>query len=306
MVKVKFEEKLNDIIKEWNEEYKRYPLDEKIVSFKLIEHPDVIDSYAYVNEENKYIASIVIKESYKGDVLNGYISFIHVSKEYRHQGIGTKMVEEALDLLKKRGLPKVWLGCDYACLYSGLFIDNNEEYHKFFLNRGFVFDHNTHNLLLNKKIDTPKSLENDFKYQLLTEDLREEFSEFVKPFSRRWCFENDKAECKDIVVMLKDNEIVAFARICMKDSTYPTNGINNFKKYENEGETLGALGPLGVKRELRKNGLGREIVLYGIEELFKRGATKILVDWTSLIEFYKKVCFDEICDVYSQYRFDFE
>ena len=264
----------------------------------------MIDSYAIVNDQNEYVASIVLKKCFKGDVLNGYISLIHVKKECRKQGIATKMVEEAIEIFKKEGLNRVWLGCDYGCLYSGLFIDNNEEHHKFFLNRGFTFDHNTHNLLLSKRIETPKSKIGEFEYCLLNEDLREEFIEFTKKFSRRWSFENQNADCQDVVLMLKDNKIIAFARICMKDSKALTYGINNYKKYENQGKVLGALGPLGVDKELRKIGLGKEIVLYGIEELFKRGATNILVDWTSLIEFYKKVCFEEICDIYSQYRYE--
>lgn len=304
MKKVKFEHTVNDLIKEWNNEFSNYPLDERIIKEKIIDHLDVIESYAIVNDNDQYIASIVLKKCFKGDVLNGYISLIHVKKEYRKQGIGSKMIKQAIDLFKEEGLNKVWLGCDYGCLFSGLFIDNNEEDHKFFLNRGFIFDHNTHNMLLSKKIETPKSKIGEYEYCLLREELREEFSEFAKKFSRRWSFENKNADCKDIVLMLKDNKIIAFARICMKDSKALTNGINNFRKYEKEGSVLGALGPLGVDKELRKTGLGKEIVLYGIEELYRRGATNILVDWTSLIEFYKKVCFENICDVYSQYRYE--
>ncbi len=302
MIKVEFINKVNELIKEWNNEIVNYPLDERIIKEKLIEHLDVIDSYALVNDENQYVASIVLKKCYKGDVLNGFISLIHVKKEYRKQGIATRMIKEALKLFKEEGLNRVWLGCDYGCLFSGLFIDNNEEDHKFFINRGFTFDHNTHNMLLSKRIETPKT--KDYEYCLLSEDLRYEFEEFTKKFSRRWSFENKNANCKDVVLILKDKKIIAFARICMKDSKALTNGINNFRKYEKEGRVLGALGPLGVDKELRKTGLGKEIVLYGIEELYKRGATDILIDWTSLIDFYKKACFADICDVYSQYRYE--
>lgn len=306
MKKVEFIEKINNIIELWNSEFKNYPLSERLILEKLVNHKDTKELYAYVNDNGEYMASIVLKKCLKGDVPTGYISFIHVNKKYRKQGLGTKMVEEALKFFETLDVPAVWLGCDYGCLYSGLFIDNNEESHKFFLNRGFIFDHNTHNIILRHKIEIKKTLGEGFKYQFLNDDLREEFFDFVSNgFSRRWANENLETDPNEIVLILKDNKIVAFARICLKDSKTLTNGINNYLKYENEGITLGALGPLGVSRELRKTGLGREIVLYGVDELFKRGAEQILVDWTSLVDFYKKVCFEEICDVYSQYRYDY-
>ena len=306
MRKVAFEDKMNDIISLWNREFENYPLSERLVLEKLINHKDVKDAYAYINDNGEYVASIVLKKCLKGDVLTGYISFVHVNKKYRKQGIGTKMIKDAIEFFQTQDVPAIWLGCDYGCLYSGLFIDNNEECHKFFLNRGFVFDHNTHNIILTHKIETKKSLSDEYTYQFLDKRLKEEFFEFVSNgFSRRWANENLETDLNEIMIILKDGKIVAFSRICMKDSKTLTNGINNYLRYERQGITLGALGPLGVSKDLRKTGLGREIVLYGVSELFKRGADQILVDWTSLINFYKKVCFEEICDVYSQYRYDF-
>lgn len=297
---------INDLINNWNEEFKNYPLSERLIKEKLLEHKDHVKSYSILSDDNEYIASIILKKCLRGNILNGYISLVYVNKKYRHQGIGTMMINDAIEYFRNEDVPSLWLGCDYGCLYSGLFIDNNEDSHKFFLNRGFLFDHNTHNLLLSKKIDIDLNLGSEFKYTLLEENRREEFLDFVlNTFSFRWYNENIKTDCKDVVLILKDDKIVAFARICMKDSKVLTNGINNYLKYENEGRVLGALGPLGVARELRKTGLGKQIVLYGVSELFKRGASDILVDWTSLVEFYKKVCFEDICDVYSQYRYDY-
>ena len=131
-----------------------------------------------------------------------------VNKKYRKQGLGTKMVEEALKFFETLDVPAVWLGCDYGCLYSGLFIDNNEESHKFFLNRGFIFDHNTHNIILRHKIEIKKTLGEGFKYQFLNDDLREKMIAFRKSRSTEmnipayYVFTNDRNIWKNTKVQM--------------------------------------------------------------------------------------------------------
>jgi GNAT superfamily N-acetyltransferase len=57
------------------------------------------------------------------------------------------------------------------------------------------------------------------------------------------------------------------------------------------GPKYGGLGPIGVDKDLRKIGLGLALLSYAIQCVKDRGATRMAIDWTELVEFYGKVGF---------------
>ena len=52
---------------------------------------------------------------------------------------------------------------------------------------------------------------------------------------------------------------------------------------------VAGMGPLGVSDEVRGTGLGLAIVRAGAEWLQERGATDLLINWTTLTSFYGKL-----------------
>jgi len=300
IVRKSIEETKNEIIKYWNEDITYYPLNEKLVLKRFIEHKDVCESFSLM-KGSEYVGSLILKKSLRGDKYQLYISFIFVRKEFRGFGIGSSLIEVAKDKQRELGLEALIVGSDYGCFESGLYNDDNKFVHDFFINRGFNHIGDTLNLINNKKIEfAPRT---NYTYTHLEEKDRCQFGEFLRSFGLRWYNENKDADSNTAVILKDKDKIIAFAICSAEDSNVYNNGMNRYQKYKNDGIELGAIGPLGVDKEYRKQGLGKEIVQYGMMELYKRGCDQIIVDWTHLIDFYKKCGFNEICDTYEMYEY---
>ncbi|HEU5329628.1 MAG TPA: GNAT family N-acetyltransferase [Thermomicrobiales bacterium] len=57
------------------------------------------------------------------------------------------------------------------------------------------------------------------------------------------------------------------------------------------GEQFGGIGPLGIAREVRGQGLGLALVAAGARELQARGVAECTIDWTGLTGFYGRLGF---------------
>ena len=69
--------------------------------------------------------------------------------------------------------------------------------------------------------------------------------------------------------------------------------------YQERFEKLGGIGPLGVDGEMRKTGLGMDMMSVGISRLVDRGMTSLMIDWTGLMELYSRFGFE----VWKSYKY---
>jgi ribosomal protein S18 acetylase RimI-like enzyme len=57
------------------------------------------------------------------------------------------------------------------------------------------------------------------------------------------------------------------------------------------GPKYAGLGPIGVDKDLRKIGLGLALLSFAVQSVKDRGATRMAIDWTELVDFYGKLGF---------------
>lgn len=57
------------------------------------------------------------------------------------------------------------------------------------------------------------------------------------------------------------------------------------------GPDWGALGPIGVSKGVRGQGLGGALLSWGLQLLKERGVQRCIIDWTTLVDFYGKYGF---------------
>ncbi|WP_085909433.1 GNAT family N-acetyltransferase [Kiloniella majae] len=69
-------------------------------------------------------------------------------------------------------------------------------------------------------------------------------------------------------------------------------------KYKQDDRTVFILSPMAVKPDRQKNGIGQKLIIYGLEELRKKGVD-IVVTYGD-INFYSKVGFQQISEEFAQ------
>lgn len=288
-------DKSNIILKAWNEEFSEsFPLTEKLIDVKLFSSSySLIEESVCIFKDNAYIGSIFFKLS--DDDL--YISFIHVVKNERFKGYGKMLVETGEKVAKKYNCQKIILGSDPECLFSGVFMEKNDEVHRFFSNRGFDREYLNYNLIT-KKPPQAIVLASDFSIRKATEDLKSQLLDFIEQnFSKRWLMEARNNEINQIYLLLEEEKIIGFINSALSTGSYLPNSLNLYPLFE----TLGGIGPLGIDPLYQSKGLGKAFVNHVIRHLFLDGATAVMVDWTGLVDFYLKCGFEEIYKTYVIY-----
>ena len=178
---------------------------------------------------------------------------------------------------------------------------DSKEYQGWFQKRGFEFTYQTHDLIsrTNKKIGIKN---NNFKFisaDKINKDLVIKFIESCWP--GRWTKEaidyyNNGGNGREYQICINDkNEIIAFAKVCYPNTL--TKCISNSLTWRARFDALGGIGPLGVAPNYRGLHLGYDIVVSSLNNLINFGISDIIIDWTGLLEFYRKMGF-EVWKVY--------
>ena len=66
---------------------------------------------------------------------------------------------------------------------------------------------------------------------------------------------------------------------------------------------LYGVGPLGIAKYFQSNSLGYDITAFAVNLAFTKGASDIIIDWTSKVDFYKKLGFSTYQN-YISYTFE--
>lgn len=114
-------------------------------------------------------------------------------------------------------------------------------------------------------------------------------------FSHRWLADtihrlNVETTPREIIIAKRPatGEVIGFAHTYTNMSRYVGPSIYWRPLL---GPKYGGLGPIGVDKDYRKIGLGLALLSYAIQTVKDRGATRMAIDWTELIDFYAKVGF---------------
>jgi ribosomal protein S18 acetylase RimI-like enzyme len=291
----------------WNKAFQGiFPLDEKLLIQNTLENQDVIEEGSKVAlVEGKvvgYVCSKVWKSNYpiKNYQSAGFINCLVVDPLFQKQGIGSQLLKYAEDGLKHFGVTTIHLGRDTYNYFPGLPFDFIEV-KGWFEKRGYINNRHTHDLVTHVKEPVKLNSLNDEKYQfkISTSADKEALLEFFERcFPGRWTYECMEyyatgGDGREFMIVKDDQKVIGFCRLNDESSNtiaYNTNWRKRFTK-------LGGVGPLGVDREYRGLNLGYQLTALAINELINRNVTDIIIDWTSLIAFYRKFGF-EVWKVY--------
>lgn len=299
--------KINDIdnldilFELWNKEFgKIFPISKELFNRNIenIYH----DASFVALEDNEIVGFILGKiwnnnysiDSYKDC---GWISLIYVEPKHRKKGIGSLLIEKAINVFKKLNKKTIYIGRDVHNFFPGLPIDMIKDL-PFYLKNGFEYSYQTHDLISkNNSLIPLKNNQDLYTFRCATIDDKNNIINFInKNWPGRWTYEvieyfEKGGNGNEYFICLDNNKnICAFAKVC-----YPTTNIdlisNSFTWYKRFLKP-GGVGPLGVDPAYRGNHLGYDIVAGAVNELLKANATEIIIDWTGLLEFYRKLGFE--------------
>lgn len=297
------QEQLLSVLKLWNDEVGLvYPITEKGFNQNIVSYSNKKVMLAY--DEDKLVGFIILKQfsdeflpSYEEDV---FISLFFVHKKYRKQGIGSKLLDFAKENSEGKNLV---IGKEIYNFFPGVPTDFDNLTDVWLQKRGFEGVRYTHDLIArNPKSFEIKNQNIKFKY-CLNDDKNRLISFLRKNNWNRWAFEakdyfNKKTIKDENAYLIGENEkdeIVCFCRINWKDMDIVAYNVTWQDRFTN----LGGIGPLGVDKEYRKTGLGGDIISKAIECLKEKNVSEIMIDWTGLMELYRKYNFE----VWKSYKY---
>lgn len=293
MTRRKLSESGRDFLGLWNQEFKNYPLTERLLEERLFSSSDLVEEASFALYEGEDLVAFLASKNGPEfdptvkDVF--FVSLLYVNPQYRGQGIGGELLDIVKSIAVKNKRKYLLTGCDYDNLFSGIFTD---EAFSFFEKQGFRLFEKNFNLL--RKTFNPL-IDNRIKICADEEEKQKALVFIERNFHKRWYHELMDTDYKDLVLVKEEERIIGFARISVLSSKKLPNSLTFYSRYQN----LGGLGPLGIDPAYQGRGFGKVLVENAVRLLFERGVSEVLVDWTEKIDFYKKSGFPEIVDRFS-------
>lgn len=206
---------------------------------------------------------------------HGYIKGIFVLDEFRRQGIGTMLLNNAANYIKSKG-KKIIRVITYTGSYFFPGVDlRYEPALQFFENKGFKEDHIIDDVDVEVKDYQITDYQKDAQRRMAAVGVRiEEYDpsmlgamrEFVKKLNMTAWFpmgwEEWFKERGNKFAALKGDEIVGWA------SYYPRPGTAGF-------------GPIAVLKDMRSNGIGSCLLLECVLKMKEAGADRVLASWAN-------------------------
>lgn len=225
----------------------------------------------------------------------GWLQVLLVAKSYRGQGIGRELLARAEGALRERGMEKILLGRDPYHYFPGI-PEESDDVIAWFERQGYSSEDRLEHDLLGQYPEQQEELAlpevPNHRFRLLTRADQDSFLAFLhRCFPGRWEYEaihyfQRGGTGREFVVVEQDGEILGFCRINDADSPFIAQNVYWAPLLQ---EGLGGVGPLGVDAKHRGRGLGLAIVEAGIVTLRQRGISNIVIDWTTLVDFYAKL-----------------
>lgn len=296
------EKELLNCLKLWNNEMGLiYPITQKAFYQNVINYTEKDGLIAYCDKEVK--GFIILKEfsdnklvDYTNDL---FISLFYVSKKFRRQGIGTTLFDFADKMCGRRNLV---IGKDLYNFFPGVPTDFDNLTDVWLEKRGFIGNRYTHDLIAyNPK--SYKIMNEEVEYRYCSDEDKDRLIAFIlKNNWKRWALEVEqyfqnktKNDEQAYIIGLIDGEIISFVRV----NTNRMSLVGYNVMWQDRFENLGGIGPLGVDKNSRKNGLGKDIISIAVNDLKNKGCFSIMIDWTGLMELYSKFNFE----VWKSYKY---
>lgn len=282
-----------DLIKIWNEAFNYiYPVSLEQFNQNTFCNGDILSNGSLVAIlDNTPVGFIATKINEKND--SAYINSLVVLPKYQNQGIGSKLLEFAEFEVKKLNKKEIHVGRDTYDYFPGVpfdFIDSK----KWFEKKGYINTRHTHDLICSNLSLIETNSTNPYQMRKASiEDKEELLAFFRRCFPGRWedeCINyfNNGGLGHDYYIVIDKDKIIGFCRMNDEKTCEISNNLNWSLRFDN----LGGIGPLGIDKQYRKQKLGYQLTTRAINDLIDRGVSEIIIDWTSLIGFYRKFGFE--------------
>lgn len=283
------------------------------VSLKLFMQNSILDENvlkknSYVAIHNGKLVGYVILKTYKdSSVLNiskneAFINVLLVDKSFHNKGIGTKLLEMVESVSREMSISLLHIGCSTLTYGPGVFGDESERAINWFEKRGYGHTYKAFDLHMvgcENNIIKLEDRHDVYARKGNIEDKEKLLSFLNKEFKGGWEYEaieyfNHGGDGSEYVILFNSsNEVIGFCKMNDIDSITLGHSVSWHVYYNN----LGGIGPLGVGKEYRKQNLGYFVTGTAINELINKGCKNIIVNWTGLVDFYRKFGFS-VCDKY--------
>ncbi|QNK90105.1 MULTISPECIES: GNAT family N-acetyltransferase [Sporosarcina] len=295
-------DRLEELVELWNKELAvDFPMRKELFIQNSFNDVNVSyeGSYIAVDDQDHVIGFVVAKRwqetiDVKMDPKRGWIQVLLIDSAHRGKGLGTKLLKRAEAQLKGNGVEEMQLGGDPFHYFSGI-PDQYKNAQKLAKKHGYTKRVDTYDLInhLDKKYDLP--VDNSVVFTILKKEEEVDLILFLERcFPGRWVYETMKyfemnGDGREFVVVKKKGQIIGFCRINDSHSPFIAQNIYWSPLFEQE---VGGIGPLGIDANEQKQGYGLAIVQAAIAYLQERNTETIIIDWTILVDFYKKLDFN--------------
>ncbi len=231
----------------------------------------------------------------------GWLNSIFVHPANRRKGVGRQLLEQAEGFLKERGVPRAESGGDPGHFFPG--VPATQESAMAFLQAcGYAvqgkpaFDvmQDISDFKVPVKADRAMATNLAFRFTSCNNKLVPALLEFLeREFSGRWLYETERRLAQerapqDIMLLVIGSRVVGFAHTFHNGSARLGPSVYWRKLL---GAQYGGLGPMGVAKEVRGQGMGFALLCEATERLRVLGVKKMAIDWTVLLDFYGEAGF---------------
>lgn len=264
-----------------------WPIDKKVLARYLFDEIEVGVNFITYEE----IGCVVVKSQED----RASITFIAVEKEFQGKGVGKKLLEETERECRDEGIDTLYIGHKIGSyLWPGA--PSKSDSHKFFRSQGFESrpDPYAWDLVLDlADFENEEDYDSDinkkgYKMGFLKEGDTQELLKFEEENFGFWydwySTLISKGRIERILSVKNSNDEIVGA-------TALSWGDYKFQKLLDGVVGYGSM--LGVRESDRKNGVGQALKLKGMEVLKNNGVETVVVQYTTVPEFYKKLGFKE-------------
>ena len=303
----KKKELLNILSNLWNEEYGFiFPISYDLMNRNTYQTKGFLEENSYVAICDEMIVGFVTSkiwtheievESYKS---TGWISLIYVHPKFRKKGIGSELLIKVESNFKILGKKELYVGRDYQNFFPGIPMDLKSSL-GWFAKRGYSCLYETNDLIKyvknNEQLIALRPFKDGKKYEIRLSN-QNDFDVLIEFMRRnypgRWLVEvNDCFDlCKSNYFLCFDenNHLCGFCRFGNNETD--NYGIGYSLTWRNRFESLGGIGPIGVEASYRKNNIAYNLLVSALNYLIEHGSTEIIIDWTNLMDLYRKIGFE--------------
>ena len=218
-------------------------------------------------------------------VWDNAIALLCVDLPYRNKGIGSRLLSDAQEHIRRTGADKIVLGRGSHYLLQGV-PTTDEKTVPFFEKRGYTAEWTSANMILpledyDINSSSIPALPPDISFRFAAAADREALLSAVDDAESHWygIFEN----CADPVILAIESG---------------TNRIVGFEIMSKDGgrflEGAGCIGCIGVIHSAREKGIGRRMVAEGIEWLKTQGSLFVELRYVELVDWYKALGFQVV------------